>query len=110
LTMCTRPLAVTGDSRATALPNVPTVAESGFPGFAASGWQGYFVPAGTPPAVVSRLSAAVAKIYADPEFKAKAQSRGLEIVSMPPDRFGEFVANERLKWAKVIKDANITIK
>ncbi len=105
-----RPLAVTGDARAPALPNVPTVSESGFPGFAANGWQGYFVPAGTPAPIVSKLSAAVAKVYADPDFKAKASARGLELVSSTPDKFGEFVAAERAKWSKVIKDANITIK
>jgi tripartite-type tricarboxylate transporter receptor subunit TctC len=105
-----RPLAVTGDSRAAALPNVPTVAESGFPGFAASGWQGYFVPAGTNPAIVSKLSAAIAKIYQDPEFKAKAAVLGLETVAMPPDKFADFVAAERLKWSKVIRDAKITIQ
>ena len=105
-----RPLAVTGDSRAAAVPNVPTVAESGFPGFAASGWQGYFVPTGTNPAIVSKLAAAIARIYQDPEFKAKAAALGLETVAMPPDKFAEFVASERLKWSKVIRDGNITIK
>jgi tripartite-type tricarboxylate transporter receptor subunit TctC len=105
-----RPLAVTGDTRAAVLPNVPTVAESGFPGFAASGWQGYFVPTGTNPVIVAKLAAAIATIYQDPEFKAKATELGLETVAMPPDKFGEFVAAERLKWSKVITDGNITIK
>jgi tripartite-type tricarboxylate transporter receptor subunit TctC len=105
-----RPLAVTGDTRATAFPNVPTVAESGFPGFSASGWQGYFFPAGTSPAIVAKLSAAIAKVYQDPEFKARADKLGLEMVAMPPDKFTNFVASERRKWSGVIKEAHITIQ
>ena len=105
-----RPLAVTDDSRATALPNVPTVAESGFPGFSATGWQGYFVPAGTSPAIVSKLAAAIAKIYEEPEFKAKAAGLGVQTVAMPPDKFADFVAAERVKWSQVIRDAKITIQ
>lgn len=105
-----RALAVTGDSRSPSLPEVPTVAESGFPGFAASGWQGYFVPAGTHPLIVKKLETAVAKAYEKPEFVAKAKSFGLELAFLPPEQFAAFVVADRAKWSKVIRDANIKVQ
>jgi tripartite-type tricarboxylate transporter receptor subunit TctC len=107
-----RALAVTAANRSPALPNVPTIAESGarFPGFEAAGWTGLFMPAGTPPAIVSKLSAAVAKVYQQPELLASINSRGFELASMPPKEFTEFVAAQRVKWSKVIRDAKIKLE
>jgi tripartite-type tricarboxylate transporter receptor subunit TctC len=105
-----RALAVTGDSRSPSLPEVPTIAESGFPGFAASGWQGYFVPAGTHPLIVKKLETAVAKAYQQPELIAKTKSFGIELAFMPPDQFAAFVAADRAKWSKVIRDADIKVQ
>lgn len=105
-----RALAVTGPSRSPALPNVPTIAESGFPGFEASSWSGLFMPAGTPPVIVRKLSAAVAKAYQQPELLANMKARGFELASLPPDEFTEFVAAQRVKWSKVIRDAKIKIE
>lgn len=104
-----RALAVTGASRSPALPEVPTIAESGFPGFEASSWSGLFMPAGTPPAIVSRLSAAVAKAYQQPELLANMKARGFELASLPPDEFTAFVAAQRVKWSAVIRDAKIKV-
>lgn len=102
-----RALAVLGDTRSEAMPNVPNIAESGFPGFAANGWQGYFFPTGTSPIIVNKLAAAIAKLYAQPAFIAKAKAMGLDMASLPPDQFNTFVVNERAKWSAVIKMANI---
>jgi tripartite-type tricarboxylate transporter receptor subunit TctC len=103
-----RPLAVTGAERSPALPDVPTIAESGFPGFEASSWSGLFMPAGTPPAIVAKLSAAVDTVYHQPAFVAQMKSRGFELANLPPREFADFVAAQRVKWSKVIRDANIT--
>ena len=105
-----RPLAVTGASRSPALPDVPTIAESGFPGFEASSWSGLFMPAATNPAIVSKLSAAVAKAYQDPVLLNDMYSRGFELASLPPKEFADFVAAQRVKWSKVIREANIKIE
>ncbi len=105
-----RALAVTGASRSPALPEVPTIAESGYPGFEASSWSGLFMPAGTPPGIVSKLSAAVAQAYRQPELLANMKSRGFELASLTPEEFTAFVTAQRVKWAKVIRDANIRIE
>ncbi len=105
-----RPLAVTSANRLPALPNVPTVAESGFPGFEASGWTGLFMPAGTPPSIVNKLSAAVAHAYQQPELLAGMSTRGFEPASLPPTEFSAFVAAQRVKWSKIIRDARIKIE
>ena len=105
-----RALAVTGAERSPALPDVPTIAESGFPGFEASSWSELFMPAGTPPAIVARLSAAVAQAYRQPELLASMKARGFELASLTPEEFTSFVATQRAKWSKVIRDARIKIE
>lgn len=105
-----RALAVTGAERSTALPDVPTVAESGFPGFEASSWSGLFAPAGTPPEILRKLSDAVIKAYNTPAFADAMKARGFELSAMHPDEFTRFVENERTKWSQVIKEANIKIQ
>ncbi len=105
-----RALAVTGAERSPALPDVPTIAESGFPGFEASSWSGLFMPAGTPSGVVAKLSAAVAQAYGQPALQANMKSRGFELASLTPEEFTAFVAAQRLKWSKVIRDARIKLE
>ena len=105
-----RPLAVTSANRLPTLPNVPTVAESGFPGFEASGWTGLFMPAGTPPLIVNKLSAAVSHAYQQPEVIASMNARGFELASLNPQEFTAFIAAQRVKWSKVIRDAKIRIE
>lgn len=100
-------IAMTSAQRVPQLPNVPTVAESGFPGFDGSGWGGLVVPAGTPPAVVAKISADVQKLLRDPEFQEKIIARG----AIPDPRSAKdwtaFVDAEVIKWGDVIKKANL---
>ncbi|MDK3021997.1 tripartite tricarboxylate transporter substrate binding protein [Cupriavidus taiwanensis] len=95
-------------SQAPALSKVPTIAESGVPGYAADSWYGLFVPAGTPPAVITRLNAAAKKAVHTEAFRKRAEQEGLAIGGGTPDEFGRYVKAERQRWSKVIKDANIT--
>lgn len=104
-----RALAVTGSERSAALPDVPTIAESGFPGFEASSWSGLFAPAGTPPEILRKVSDAVIQAFNTPSFANTMQAKGFELSAMHPDEFATFVANERAKWSKVIKEANIKV-
>ncbi len=105
-----RPLAVTGEKRSPALPDVPTIAESGFPGFEASGWSGLFLPAGTSPLIATKLAAGVAKAYVQPELAAGMQQRGFELASQTPQEFAAFLSAQRTRWAKVIRDAKIKLE
>lgn len=100
-------LAVTSAKRSAQLPDVPTLAESGVPGFDVSSWQALYFPAGTPAPIVARLNAEVQKVVALPEVKAKMESLGLEYTPNTPAQFLEFQKAEQAKWAKVIKDGNV---
>lgn len=102
-----RALAVTSAARSQALPELPTVAETGLPGYDASVWFGVFVPAGTPRPVINRLHAEINKALAAPDLKARMASMGAEVSSMGPDEFREFWRREIPKWAEVVKAANI---
>ncbi len=102
-----RALAVTSARRSAQLPDVPTLAEAGVPGFDVSSWQALYMPAGTPPAIVAKLNAEVQKIVALPEVKAKMEALGLEYTPNTPAQFAEFQKAEQAKWAKVIKEGNV---
>ncbi|HEX6704490.1 MAG TPA: tripartite tricarboxylate transporter substrate binding protein [Albitalea sp.] len=102
-----RALAVTSAKRSRALPDVPTLAEAGVPGFDVASWQAIYVPAGTPPAVVQRLNAEIEKIIAMPDVKAKMEGLGLEHQPNTPEQFAAFGRSELAKWAKVVKDGNV---
>ena len=104
-----RALATTDAARSPVLPNVPTLAESGFPGFIATGWIGLFVPAGTPQEIVDRLSSAVRQAYQLPEVMQTLRAGGDPIASTPKE-FADLIAADRLKWSKVIQDAKIRIE
>jgi len=96
-------LAVTGARRSSAMPDVPTVSESGLPGFEATNWFGLMTPAGTPPAVVARLNAETAKAMQAPDLREKLSALGFEIQVSTPQVFQALLKNETEKWAKVIK-------
>jgi len=104
-----RPLAVTTTTRSTnpGLANLPTVAESGLPGFFAASWYGVFAPAGTPSAVIQRLNMSIKKAVQSKAFKDRVEGEGLVISAGSPEEFGKFVKSEELRWKEVIKKANI---
>ena len=97
-----RPLAVTSRQRHPLLPNVPTVAESGYPGFEALSWQGLFAPAGTPPELVARISAEVNKAIRTPDIQDYFASRGFLIEGTTPAAFKAFVQAELKKWSAIV--------
>jgi tripartite-type tricarboxylate transporter receptor subunit TctC len=104
-----RPLAVTSLTRAPALPDVPTIAESGLPGFEASSWFGILAPAGTPPAIIAKLNAEVAKWLASPEGKEKLVAIGANAAGGSPEDFARHIQAETAKWAKVVKESGAKV-
>ena len=102
-------LAVAGKQRIAVLPEVPTAAEAGLPGWEASSWFGLVAPAGTPPAIVNRLRAEVAKAMKSPLMQ-KLSARGMRMVGDSPEEFGAFIVAERKKWGEIIKAANIKVQ
>jgi len=103
-------LGVAGSKRIAIMPDVPTLAEAGLSGVEGAGWNGIFVPKGTPDAVVTRLFAELNKVMNTRSYKEKAATYGYDIGSENPAQFGQFVKDEITKWGKVIKDANIKIE
>ena len=104
----TRALAVTSAKRLPSLPDVPTLAESGFPGFTAETFTGVMAPAGTPKDIVAKFSAALQKILADKAVQEKFVNLGAEARAMTPEQFGQFLAKEDAQWTQVIKASNIS--
>jgi tripartite-type tricarboxylate transporter receptor subunit TctC len=102
-----RPLAVTTSKRSPELPDVPTVAESGYPGYEATNWQGLFAPAKTPPDTVRRIQAAVAKVLAMPDVRERMLGAGAEPVGSTPEEFDAKVRAEVARYAQIVKDARI---
>ncbi|MEJ8840712.1 tripartite tricarboxylate transporter substrate binding protein [Ramlibacter sp. AN1133] len=100
-----RPLAVTTAKRSPELPDVPTIAEAGVPGYEATSWFGMFAPAGTPAPIVAKLNGALVKALADPQVKKKLAEQGAEPYSEKPEQFAEFIRQETAKWSKVVKDS-----
>ena len=104
-----RALAVTTAKRSPALPDVPTIAESGVPGYEATSWFGLLAPAGTPPAVVGQLNAAILKALADPEVKKKLAEQGAEAHGETPAQFAAFIQSETAKWGKVVQASGASL-
>lgn len=100
-------LAVSGPRRAAAFPDVPTIAESGFPGFDVVTWHGVLVPPGTPRAIVMRLHAELIRILAMPELREELSSLGMEPLGGTPEAFAADIAADRKHWASVIRDAGL---
>jgi len=104
-----RAVAVTSTTRAAALPEVPTVAESGLPGFEASSWFGILAPAGTPKDIIAKIDADVQKWLATPEAKEKLLSQGANAAGGSPEDFARHIQAETAKWAKVVKDSGAKV-
>ena len=104
-----RALAVTSPKRAPALPDVPTVAEAGVPGYELTTWAGIVGPVGLPQPIVARLNAELNKAAASPVFKEKATAIGSEPFSGTPQEFGQFIRSEYVKWGEVIKRSGVRI-
>ena len=104
-----RALAVTGAKRSPQLPDVPTVMESGVPGFEAYVWMGLLAPKGTPPAIVDRLYRELAAVLATTEVKTYMATAGIEIVGSTPAEFGRFFRAEKDLWAKVVRETGAKI-
>ncbi len=105
-----RAIAMTSLERSPLLPDVATVAESGFPGFSASSWFGVLAPARTPPAVVQQLNANMVKVLQLPEIRDRLVAMGYRPIANTPEQFDVFIRAEITKWAKVIKEAGIHIE
>ena len=104
-----RAIGVTGAKRAAALPQVPTIAESGVPGYEAIFWYALFAPAGTPRPIVDRMHAEVAKALLLPDVGERLASDGAEPGGMRPQAFAAFIKTELEKWGRVVRDAKITL-
>jgi tripartite-type tricarboxylate transporter receptor subunit TctC len=102
-----RAIAVTSDQRALALPELPTVSESGLPGFSATTWYGLYAPKGTPADIVSRLNREVKEILAQPAMRERLIQQGFEPQGNSPEEFSSFIASEITKWARVVKAAGV---
>ncbi|MBI3042135.1 MAG: tripartite tricarboxylate transporter substrate binding protein [Betaproteobacteria bacterium] len=102
-----RPLAVTGERRVSAAPNVPTFKESGLPGVFVVIWYGLLAPARTPSAIVDRIARSVAEVAAMPDVKERMTRSGAEPVGSKPSEFGPYFRSERTRWVKIAKQANI---
>jgi tripartite-type tricarboxylate transporter receptor subunit TctC len=100
-------LAVTSRNRTRSAPELPTVAESGYPGFEVTGWFGVLAPAKTPPAVVAKLNDEIVRILRLPEVEQRLVSQAAEPVASEPQAFAQHIANETRKWAQVVKQAGI---
>ncbi|WP_255697500.1 Bug family tripartite tricarboxylate transporter substrate binding protein [Pseudacidovorax sp. NFM-22] len=105
-----RAIAVSAPRRLKDWPDVPTIAESGLPGYEAWAWQGLSVPAGTPAEVVNRLQSAYAKAAADPTNRQRVAEQGGEILTSSPADMAAFMRSERQRWATLIRDANIRVE
>ena len=101
-------LAISSAKRFAPAPDIPTVAESGMPGFETGSWQGIVAPAATPPDVVRKMHATVMAILATPEMKGRLDQAGAEVRAMSPEEFGTFIRSERDRWAKVVKASGAT--
>jgi tripartite-type tricarboxylate transporter receptor subunit TctC len=98
-------IAISSAKRFAAAPDIPTVAESGIPGFETGSWQGIVAPAGTPADIVNKLHALVTRILATPEMKDRLDKAGAEVRPQTPAQFGEFIRSEKARWAKVVKES-----
>jgi tripartite-type tricarboxylate transporter receptor subunit TctC len=103
-----RAIAMTGAKRFEGLPSVPTIAESGVPGYDINNWYGIFVPAGTPEDIIQRINAATIKAVQKPEVRAKLIAAGLEPVWSTPAEFATYVRAETVKWGKIVRESGAT--
>ncbi len=102
-----RALATTGRTRSTVLPNVPTVAEAGVPGYEATIWLGMMAPKGTPPAIVSRLNAEITRIVSASDMRSEWAAQGATTMTMTPTEFHKYIADDIVKWERVVRNAGV---
>ena len=102
-----RPIAVSSNKRLAILPDVPTMAEAGVPGFESYNWQGIIVPAGTPVEITTKLNKVLNEVLLDPEVQRAIIESGGQPGSGSAEDFGRFITAERAKWSKVIQQAQI---
>jgi tripartite-type tricarboxylate transporter receptor subunit TctC len=102
-----RALGIGGSHRSSVLPDVPTIAEAGLPGYEATNWWGIVAPAGTPPAIVEKLHNEISAVQNSEQTKKQFATEGAEIVQMGSAEFGTFIASEIKKWERVVKESGI---
>jgi tripartite-type tricarboxylate transporter receptor subunit TctC len=105
-----RVLAVTTLKRSPAAPDVPTIAESGLPGFDVPGWYAFFVPAKTPPEIVRKMYTDTAAVLAEPATKKRLEDLGLFVVGSTPEHLGNYLKSEMDKWGPVLKEAGLNVR
>ena len=104
-----RAIAISTAKRSADLPDVPTIAEAGVPGYEATSWFGMFAPAATPKPVLDKISAALGKVLANAEVKKKIDDQGGEPANETPAQFADFIQKESLKWGKVVKESGASL-
>jgi tripartite-type tricarboxylate transporter receptor subunit TctC len=104
-----RALAVAPAQRVSTAPELPTVAESGLPGFASEDWQGVLAPAKTPQDVVMRLNGEIHKVLGAAEVRDRLDAQGFQVRLSTPQQFADLIRTESVKWARIVKDAGIRI-
>jgi len=97
-------------SMAPALPDVPTIASAGFPGFEAKEWYGLVAPAGTPVPIVARLNREIVRIMHLPDISARMAEQGAEIVADSPEEFGAFIKTELAKWTRIVRETGMRLE
>ena len=102
-----RAIATGGAKRAPAMADVPTVMESGVPGYEANNWWGILAPTGTPNEIVTKVHSETAAVLANPEIRKRFEAEGAETVTMSSAEFGKFIRTETARWGKVVREANI---
>ena len=105
-----RPLAVTSGKRSSVMPDLPTMAEAGVPGYEFSAWYGVLIPAGTPRGVVSTWNASIVKGLRAPEIAERIAREGADVIASSPAEFGAYMKTELAKWAKVVKDNGLKVE
>ena len=98
-----RPLGVTSARRSSVMPEVPTIAEAGVPGYEATSWNMLLAPAGTPRAIIDRLNAEVTKATSAPEMREAWARQGASAMTLGPDEFARFMREDIEKWARIVK-------
>ncbi|MBI4190002.1 MAG: tripartite tricarboxylate transporter substrate binding protein, partial [Betaproteobacteria bacterium] len=104
-----RALATTGEKRSPSLPDLPTVAEAGVPGFEAGSWAGVLTPAGTSKSIIAKLHGELTRILQLAEVKERLAAIDFEPVGNTPEEFGTIIKNEVVKWAKVVKESGAKV-
>ena len=104
-----RALAVTGAKRSPVLPEVPTVAESGLPGYEAVGWFGLLAPAGTSKPIIDKLNGEINRIFAEPDVRATFAADGPEPAGGPPEALAKSIREGMAKWGKLVRELNIQL-